>query len=275
MINLTKLNLGKFLFEDVSSTDLPTEAKNILSLNKDKLAKKGINVDSLKVLGVGTMGVAYDLGDKVLKVTRDLREAKASSLVAGKDIPNIIKVYDIWQFQKTNWYGLIIEKLRPLSKEEEDALTKTVINTRFTVLLSQAEDDWNKAMQMLAQRSMNSVVKDAYRKMPEFDPEKGGEGIRNPKVKEFVNQKTAEIINDFNKLTKEYNMKQLFKSLKQLGIQYYDFHGGNYGRREDGTLVLFDLGRSISKGAEPQELTEKFTMIERNFGKSLMEIYAI
>ena len=118
--------------------NLATDAKAIVDLNKDKLAKKGINVATLKQLGVGTMGVAYDVGGKVLKVTKDAREAKASAIVAGKNLPNIVKVYDIWKFPGVEWYGLIIEKLTPLSKEEEKQLTQAVIDTKFPVILHQS-----------------------------------------------------------------------------------------------------------------------------------------
>lgn len=90
--------------------------------------------------------------------------------------------------------------------------------------------------------------------------------MNDPRVAQYVRDGSTKSIQDFDRLTKGYNMRQLFKSLKSLGIQYYDFHGGNYGRRADGTLVLFDLGRSISKGADPAELQEKFKLIEQRFG---------
>lgn len=249
--------------------NLATDAKAIVDLNKDKLAKKGINVATLKQLGVGTMGVAYDVGGKVLKVTKDAREAKASAIVAGKNLPNIVKVYDIWKFPGVEWYGLIIEKLTPLSKEEEKQLTQAVIDTKFPVLLHQSGDDWNKAMQELARQTMRTATKQAYVQFPEADPAKGGAGIRDERVKQFVSNMANKTVADFNKLTKDYNMLQLFKSLKQLGIQYYDFHGGNYGRRADGTLVLFDLGRSISKGAMPKELVERLRLLEVRLGAAV------
>lgn len=215
------------------------------------------------------MGVAYDVGGKVLKVTKDAREAKASAIVAGKNLPNIVKVYDIWKFPGVEWYGLIIEKLTPLSKEEEKQLTQAVIDTKFPVLLHQSGDDWNKAMQELARQTMRTATKQAYVQFPEADPAKGGAGIRDERVKQFVSNMANKTVADFNKLTKDYNMLQLFKSLKQLGIQYYDFHGGNYGRRADGTLVLFDLGRSISKGAMPKELVERLRLLEVRLGAAV------
>jgi len=245
---------------------LEADSQKLLRAFADKLSKRGINVNSLKKLGVGTMGVAYDMGDKVLKITKDVREAKTSSIVAGKTIPNIVQVYDIWKFPGVDWYGLIIEKLTPLSKEEEQQLTQAVINTRFPMLLHQAGDDWNKAMQLLAQQSMQRLVQQAYQQFPAANPSVGGQGMNDPQVQQFVRTGATKTIQDFDKITKEYKMRSLFKSLKALGVQYYDFHGGNYGRRADGTLVLFDLGRSISKGTMPAELDERLKLLEMTFG---------
>ncbi len=104
------------------TNNLEQDSATVLRAFSDKLKKKGIDASKLKKLGVGTMGVAYDLGDKVLKVTKDVREAKASAIVAGKNIPNVVQVYDIWKFPDVNWYGLIIEKLTPLSKESNSLL---------------------------------------------------------------------------------------------------------------------------------------------------------
>lgn len=245
---------------------LEADTQKLIQAFADKLAKKGINAKSLKKLGVGTMGVAYDMGDKVLKITKDAREAKSSSIVAGKTIPNIVQVYDIWKFPGVDWYGLIIEKLTPLSKEEENQLTQAVINTKFPMLLHQAGDDWNKAMQMLAQQSMQGLVQQAYAQFPNANPSAGGQGLNDPQVQQFVRAGATKTIQDFDRITKDYKMRSLFKSLKSLGVQYYDFHGGNYGRRADGTLVLFDLGRSISKGAMPAELAERLKLMEATFG---------
>lgn len=252
--------------EELGKQELETDADRVVNAYRDRLTKKGISVDSLKKLGTGTMGVAYDMGDRVLKITRDVREAKASSLVAGKNLPNIVQVYDIWKFPGLDWYGLIIEKLTPLSKEEEKQLTDAVVNTKFPVLLYQSGDDWNKAMQKLAQEAMKRFYSAAFSKFPDTATSRGGQGTRDPRIQTYVQSQVNKTIQEFNKITKEYKMMELFKSLKSLGIQYYDFHGGNYGRRADGTLVLFDLGRSISKGTQPVELTEKFRLLELKFG---------
>lgn len=256
----------RIIKEEAENQNLEVEVEQVLNAFKDKLAKKGINIRSLKKLGVGTMGVAYDLGNKVLKVTKDVREAKASSLVAGKNIPNVIQVYDIWKFPGVDWYGLIIEKLTPLTGKEEQQLTNAVINTAFPVLLHRAGDDWNEAMKLLAQTAVKKFYSTAFAQYPDAAAQRGGQGTKDPRVQQFVQANLNNVVQEFDRITKEYKMRTLFKSLKALGIQYYDFHGGNYGRRADGTLVLFDLGRSISKGADPVELNEKFNLLEQRFG---------
>ncbi len=258
--------IKRIVKEEVTKKDIETGTDQVLSAFRDKLAKKGIDVRSLKKLGTGTMGVAYDMGGgKVLKITADVREAKASSLVAGKDIPNIVRVFDIWKFPGADWYGLVIEKLTPLSPQEEKQLTDAVVNTGFPVFLHRANDDWNEAMKLLAQAAVKKFYSTAYAQFPNAATTQGGQGTRDPRVQKFVKTNLDKTVQEFDRITKEYKMRSLFKSLKSLGIQYYDFHGGNYGRRADGTLVLFDLGRSISKGAEPVELTEKFNLLEQRF----------
>lgn len=275
-MRITKSGLEKMIFgliaEAVQSAaptaPTPEAIAPILQANRDKLVNRGIDIDDLSVLGVGTMGVAYDMGSHVLKVTKDPKEAKASSIVAGKNIPNIIQIYDIWQFAEPYdaWYGLILEKVKPLTAEDEKVLTDAVIATGFPVYLYKNNDDWNVAMQAMARDQTKFAVKNAYKKFPQADPANKGAGITDPQVRDFVKTAAKKTIDDFNRITKEYNMRSLFKSLKSLGIQYYDFHGGNYGRREDGTLVLFDLGRSISKGVMPPKLLETFKLLEERFG---------
>lgn len=258
--------IQRMIKEEAENQNIEAAVEQVLNAFKDKLAKKGISISSLKKLGVGTMGVAYDLGNRVLKVTKDVREAKASSLVAGKNIPNIIQVYDIWKFPGVEWYGLIIEKLTPLSPKEEQELTNAVVNTGFPVFLHRAGNDWNEAMKQLAQAAVKRFYGTAFTKYPDAASARGGQGTKDPRVQQDVKANLDNVIREFDKITKEYKMRALFKSLMALGIQYYDFHGGNYGRRADGTLVLFDLGRSISKGADPVELTERFNLLEQRFG---------
>jgi len=47
------------------------------------------------LLGTGTMGSAYQFGDKVLKITLDEAEAKAAYKIAGKFHPNVYRVLKV------------------------------------------------------------------------------------------------------------------------------------------------------------------------------------
>jgi len=237
----------------------PELAQQVLELNKDKLSKKGINVASLKQAGVGSMGVAYDAGDKILKITGDAREAKSSGMVVGKDIPNVIKIFDLWRFPNTKFFGILQEKLTPLSKEEETELTGIIrelgpmnkeeataggiaanlMGVGFPALILTAGDSVSGAQKLLAK-----ILAARFHGKPDRQ------------------QLMVAVTAKFNKLIKDYKIQDLFTSLKNLGIQYYDFHGGNYGRRSDGTIVLFDLGRSKSSGVEPPELQEAISIKE-------------
>jgi len=47
-------------------------------------------------LGTGSHGAAYDLGDKVLKLTNDRDEAIVSALIRGKSLRHVVKILDVW-----------------------------------------------------------------------------------------------------------------------------------------------------------------------------------
>lgn len=236
--------------------DLIKDSEILLKTNKDKLAKKGIDVNQVKKLGSGTMGVAYDIGNgKVLKITNDPREAKASGILVGKDIPNIVKIYDLWKFPNANYYGIIIEKLLPFddneakqvtyliqqlgikSKQEADYLgiDQKYFATGFPGLLAASDGSFTKAQLLLAKL----LAKRFY---------------GQPNAEQLKN----EAIQRFQALMNQYKMVDLFRSLKALGIKFFDFHGGNMGKRSDGSLVLFDLGGGISQGNLPQDLQEQY-----------------
>ena len=67
-------------------------------------------------LGTGTMGAAYLTGDKVLKITRDISEAKAAATIIGVDHPNIYKVFAVGSLPENKW-AIITEYLPPATPE--------------------------------------------------------------------------------------------------------------------------------------------------------------
>lgn len=250
-----------FGLNQTSGPVTPPIAQALLKMYAKQLAeKKGVNIDNLQQLGVGTQGVAYSMGDKVLKITGDVREAKAAGVLAGQELPNVIKFYDAWQFPNTEFFGVVMEQITPLSDQEKKELNTSIIElgpkskeeaeaaginpklvgVGFPGLILSANDSFREAQKLLAK-----ILAKRYYDKPDAE-----------KLKAATSEQ-------FKKLITDYKMQNLFGSLKKLGIQYYDFHAGNYGRRQDGTLVLLDLGNGKVKGGTPpmlEELMNKLTL---------------
>jgi hypothetical protein len=55
----------------------------------------GIESTRLQKLGGGSQGVAYQIGDKVVKITDDKTEAVAAAQIAGKQHPNVYEIYKV------------------------------------------------------------------------------------------------------------------------------------------------------------------------------------
>jgi len=61
-----------------------------------------------KILGKGSNGVAYDIGsNRVLKVTTDISEAKASVSLIGKNFKNVVNIYRVWMYKSIPDYFMI------------------------------------------------------------------------------------------------------------------------------------------------------------------------
>lgn len=119
-----------------------------LELVMDQLTNQGDNVKDLiekrfpnaKYLDHGTNGIAYDLGNnRILKITVDYSEAIFASKFTNHNLKHVVQVYDIeflgkanlqaYQYDKKNTHpfslwGIIIEKVTPLTTEEEDYFSR-------------------------------------------------------------------------------------------------------------------------------------------------------
>lgn len=200
------------------------------------MAKLGVDVDALEGLQAwtGTRGTAFDLGNgKILKITNDEKEAMTSSILVGKELPNIVKFYAVWRFKDTNFYGIMQEKLEPLPDADGKEFNDALIATRLPVWIHESGYDFEKAKE-LTKKYIISQVKKKFSSNP-----------NSPEAQQYAHA----INSKWNVLVKKFNMRDIFNTLKQLGIDFHDFHAGNLMRRQDGTLVLIDLGMSKVKGA--------------------------
>lgn len=243
MVTMTLKRLRTLLAEALLTEDGPTRkppvgkgmALQIVSKFPKGMAKMGIDVGSLSGLQswTGTNGTAFDLGNgKVLKVTRDQKEAATSAVLVGKELANVVRIYAVWRFKDTDFYGILQEKLEPLPDAEGKAFNDALIATRLPVWIHKSGYDFEKAKEMTKQHILSQVK------------EKFKDNVNSPEAQKF-----AHAINDkWNMLVKKFSMRDMFNTLKQLGIDFADFHAGNLMRRADGTLALIDLGQSKITG---------------------------
>lgn len=210
----------------------PEQAKEVLKKFPKGAKKLGIqNVDALQPLGTGTQGTAFAVGDKVLKVTKDAKEAHAASVLVGQHLKNIVQFYGVWSLGDTGLYAILQEKLAPLQSDEAKAFDNALVKTGIPVWIKRAGGDWDKVKQLTKEYIASSVKK----KFKTFD---------SPEAKEYVKNANE----SWNSLTRKYGLKDMFDTLNKAGIHFADYHAGNMMKREDGTLVLIDLGLSNVKG---------------------------
>lgn len=219
------------LTESLSESD----ASDLVKRWGKKLSSRGVDSSTLKLLGSGTQGTAFLTADgKVLKVTGDHSEAAACAKLKGSSSKSVVRIDDVFRFGKTPYYGIVQEKLEPLSPEETKSFNDAVILTYFPVFLAKNGYDWN---------TMVEKVKEHVKKNA------AGKG---DKAKEFL-----ERANDaWRLLTKRYGIKSIHDELLAAGIMFHDYQAANVMKR-NGSYVLIDPG--LSKGGiEPDVLEEKY-----------------
>ena len=212
------------------------QAKQLLKKFPKGLRKLGIDpnrVDSLPNLGTGTHGTALDLGNgKVLKITDDQKEAQVAAALKGKDLSNIVRYYAVFSFKDSPFFGVLQEKLKPLPKEVGNEFNEALVATGLPIWIKRAAGDFENAKKLTKEYVLSQIKK------------KFAGRENSPEAQQYargINEK-------WNLLIKKFGLRDMFNTLTQLGIDFHDYHAGNLMQREDGSLVLIDLGMSKLRG---------------------------
>jgi hypothetical protein len=221
---------GKFDKGEEFPEDAEEAMELPLKLYKDKLAQHGIRIG--KALGSGMYGTAYDIGGgKVLKVTTDVDEAKASMFLKGKKLKHAAQVFEAFKFPDHKqlygypYYGIVIEKLKVLAPGSQEEM---VVTSAFHSIKEAVGD---KAWLDPTLRS-----DDLFQHYLQLHP--GGNN-------------RAEAQRELQVLQK-HQVGEIRDELLRNRIGFKDMHGGNLGQKADGTWAAFDLGsESVSPGQEP------------------------
>jgi len=192
------------------------------------LAKLGIDVPNLQMVGRGDKGTAFYDGNKIVKITEDEREARASANIMGVDVPGVNKVYHVSRFAKEIPY-----------QEEGD---EEPIDTQYYLIIQDYLNTKISRAQSKASELVDEFLIDHLRKIPwPFDPRallrpvhnywfrKKHESAMSPEVDKYI----LELLQSISDLYARHHIK------------FFDVKG-NVGVDADGHLKLFDLGISDS-----------------------------
>lgn len=195
---------NNFLFE---SSDNIEFIKTILPEAYERL--------EIKYLNRGTNGVAYSLGDDfVLKITNDPVEARTAAWLSNNNFMHIAHIYTVYQVES---------------------------RTRFPSSFLFRFPYWEDVYFIVLEKLDTSVSKDISNMLAEL-VENFPFDSRKKTVLTMLNQSK---VKTFFKKSKYYELykevKELLSYLKVYGINFYDFHEGNVGRKKNGKLAIFDV----------------------------------
>lgn len=207
------------------------------------LQKKNLNVMNARALGSGEWGTAFDIGGgKVLKVTQDKKEAIASFKIVGKELKYVVNIYDVFMFRGTETYGIVQQKLSPLSDQESKEFNAAMIITGLPRWLDSEGNDWEAAKAKTIR-----IVK--------------GEATGTRKRRVYPDLAAADYMRKANEfwdlISTKYNLKAMNDELLANGIKFSDYQASNMMKRGSDYVVI-DLGQSnVEGGAQPPVLEKK------------------
>lgn len=263
-VALLKLMMGQGRLEKLSMTEKPTtELKEdrvgsitpLVQKNLELLNRHGFAVTGNSI-GTGASGTAFNLKNgKVLKVTTDDSEARASNHLKGKKLKHAAQIYDVFKFKDqhraagggpvpTNYYGIAQEKVQPLPEP-----LKKNLSTALRLSDDLLEFGW-----MLKSREENETYANQLAQA-------------NPDRKKEI----ARMLQLFDQL----KIWDMLAEIKGAGVEWQDLSVGNVMMRGS-DLVAIDLGVSHSPGVEPDILESVTILGEGDVGQSdeLIKKYA-
>jgi len=212
-------NWNKYITESLSK-DLPVDELQ-KTLAWAELSGEG------EFLARGTMGPAYRFGEKVLKLTKDATEALASTLMIGKEHPNVATIYKVGKREgKVEFpYVVVAEFLYPTGKAASLVAKEMYDTVRGDYGLGRKFHDWRglDALDEMGTQRLNAMVS--------FSPEE---------LREEMKIRLDEIASGMT-------------FLKINGVTYTDIKPSNI-RLKNGKAAIIDLGRSSVKGSPQIEI---------------------
>lgn len=170
---------------------------------------------AVRKLGEGQMGGAYFLSNgRVLKVTSDGQEATSSFRVMKSPARLIARIWDVFRYElmaeDRQGYCIVMEKLR------------------------KAPTEWQFFIDKVGEH---------------LDHQHTGFFYLTPKALEPLIDSLKDDLDFTMEPAEEAWLRELCGELDERQIEFADFHSGNVMQRDDGTVVMIDLGVSRSPAA--------------------------
>jgi len=181
-----------------------------------------------EILGCGTMACAYASEEpgRVVKITKDVRDARMSYIVSENPQPWAVPIYGVWSVGK-GLYAIVAQRVIPLREGDP-------------MLAAALDEMWDKARI----ENLNYGGWSGFRevRLGDIDDEiaekgSGGDAALRAKAVEI----TDEAVRGFG----------------TLGMGWLDFHGGNWGIDASGRPVVLDLGLSQPMEQPPVRALER------------------
>lgn len=214
----------------------PEQGLELVRQYADKLSRTfGIHVQgSPPVLGYGEHGTAFDLGDMVLKLTDDRKEATAAAKLRDAPKDFAVHVEAVFELGTTRVYGVYQEKLQPLPAHARSSIERAMVQLDFREAL---EDGGN----------VHDFVISFEGTMRELQA--GGEEREMGKMRSAYG------------VLERYGIFEIARGLESMGISFSDYKTngkndtGNLMMR-DGKVVVIDLGNSKVAGGGKIDVVE-------------------
>lgn len=216
-------------------------------LNPDKLRRimkrlenDGYDMSNAKKLGGGQKGIAYKVGNRVVKITKDRTEANSMAYIKKFPHNNIVRVYRAFMYKSVpGLYVIDQEQLKGMSENQFNR----IIDRKITKLRGIEPDkfpwltryyrrwgwvEWGDIFVAVSGDSQGKLeMTEAIR-------------LRN-RVKSGKDLDGSKLSSSKQKILLDILLAGLH--LKKIGVKFEDYHGGNIMKGKNG-YKLIDLGLS-------------------------------
>lgn len=121
---LRDIDYGKEGISEITNKIEPKHKEINSPLRKLKLVMEKIKnrmglTEEIKYINSGSWGMAFKIGDKVIKLTSNREEVSVAKKLVGKEIPNVVNYYQILYIEEYGIWAILMDLVNMLSKKEK------------------------------------------------------------------------------------------------------------------------------------------------------------